>query len=74
VFNVEKVGISDWTDRKMKKVIVTAAMLGQTIYHGISRNVKQVSVIACMSAAGESLLPDILTSQNSPALQKYLKR
>jgi hypothetical protein len=57
VFNLNKVGISDWEDRKTKKVIALAAMPGQTIHHGVSRKVKHISVIACMSAAGESLLP-----------------
>jgi hypothetical protein len=31
MFNLDEVGISDWEDRKTKTVIVTAAMLGQTI-------------------------------------------
>jgi hypothetical protein len=56
VFNLDEVGISDWEHRKTKKVIALAAMSRQTIHHGVSRNVKQISVITCLSAAGESLL------------------
>jgi hypothetical protein len=74
MFNLDGVGISDWEDHKRKKVIVPAAMLGQTIHHEISRNVKHSSVIACVSAAGESLLPRIVTSQNSPVVQEHLKK
>jgi hypothetical protein len=68
VFNLDEVGISDWEDRKTKKVIALATMFGQTIYHGVSRNVKHISVIACLSAAGQSLLHYIVTSQNSPTI------
>jgi hypothetical protein len=56
VFNLDEVDISDWEDCKTKKVIALAAMFGQTIHHGVSRRVKHISVIACLSAAGESLL------------------
>jgi hypothetical protein len=48
VFNLDEVGISDWEDRKTKKVIALAAMFGHTIQHGVSRNVKHISVIACL--------------------------
>jgi hypothetical protein len=47
VFNLDEVGISDWEDRKTKKFIIPAAMPGQTIHHGVSRNVKYISVLAC---------------------------
>jgi hypothetical protein len=52
VLNLDEVGISDWEDRKGKKVAVPPAMLGQTIHHGVARNVKHISVIACKLAAG----------------------
>jgi hypothetical protein len=73
VFNLDEVGISDWEDRKTKKVIALAAMFGQTIHHAVSRRVKHISVIACLSAAGESLLHSIMISQNSPTVQEHLK-
>jgi hypothetical protein len=53
VFNLDETGISDWEDRKMKKAIIPSAMLGQTIHYEVSRNVKHISVIARLSAAGE---------------------
>ena len=76
VFNLDEVGISDWEDRKAKTktVIVPATMRGQTIHHEISRTVKHISVIACVSAAGESLTPYIVTSQRSTAVQEQLKK
>jgi hypothetical protein len=53
MFNLDEVGISDWKDHKTKKVIALPALLRQTIHRGLSRNVKNISVIACLSAAGE---------------------
>jgi hypothetical protein len=49
-------------------------MLGDTMHHGVSRNVKHISVIARLTAAGESLLHYIVTSQNSPTVQEHLKK
>jgi transposase len=63
VFNLDEVGLSDWEDPRPKTVIVPATMRGQTIHHDISRTVKHISVIAWVSAAGESLTPYIITSQ-----------
>jgi cytidine deaminase len=65
--------ISDWEDRKTKKVIIPAAMFRQMIHHGVSRNLKHISVIACMSAVGESLIPCGVASQNSSPVQEHLK-
>jgi hypothetical protein len=74
VFNLDEVGISDWEDRKTKTVIVPATMRGHTIHHEISRTVKHISVIACVSAAGESLTPYIITSQAPTSVQERLKK
>jgi hypothetical protein len=60
VFNLDEVRISNLEDRKTKNVIVPAAMLDQTIRHRVSRNMKHISVIACLFPAGESLLPDMV--------------
>jgi hypothetical protein len=74
VFNLDEVGISDWEDRKTKTVIVPATMRGQMIHHEISRTVRHISVIACVSAAGESLTPDIITFQAPTSIQEQLKK
>jgi hypothetical protein len=74
VFNLDELGISDWDDRKTKAVIARAAMLDQTIHHGVSRNVKHISAIACVPAAEESHLPCIVTSQNSSTVQEHLNK
>jgi hypothetical protein len=74
VFNLDEVGISDWEDRKTKTVVVPAVMIGQTIYHEIFWMAKHISVIACASAAEESLTPYILTSQASRRVREQLKK
>jgi hypothetical protein len=74
VFNLDEVGISDWENRKTKKVTALAAMFAQSIHHEISRKVKHISRIACLSAVGESLLHYTVTSQNSPGVQEHLKK
>jgi hypothetical protein len=49
-------------------------MGAQKIHHKINRKIKHVSVIACISAAGESLTPYIATSQNSLPVRENLKK
>jgi hypothetical protein len=49
-------------------------MFGQAILHGASRNKTHISVIACVSAAGESFLPYRVTLQNSSTIQEHLKK
>jgi hypothetical protein len=76
VFNLDRVDISDWENRKTKtkKVIVPPTMRRQTIHHEISRIEKHISVIACISPAEESLTPYIITSQASTLVQERLKK
>jgi hypothetical protein len=74
VFNLDKVSISDWEDRKTKTIVVPATMRGQTIHREISRTVKHISVIGCISAAGKSLTPDTVASQDPMLAQERLKK
>jgi hypothetical protein len=73
VSNFDEIDISEWDDRKTKKEIVPVSARDHTIYHKINQALKHVSVIVCMSAAGESLMPYIVTSQDSAKLQEQLK-
>jgi hypothetical protein len=71
-FNLDEVGILEWEDRQDKKVIVPKMIAGQTIYHHASRNVKHISIITYITLAGESLMPYIMTSQDSESLHSRL--
>jgi hypothetical protein len=35
---------------------------------------ERISIVACISAAGESLIPYIVTSQDTPSLREHLKK
>jgi hypothetical protein len=67
-------GISDWEDRQSKKVIVPVSARERAIHHRINRRLKHVSIIACVSAAGESLIPYVVTSQDSLPVRDALKK
>jgi hypothetical protein len=66
IFDLDEVGHSEWDDWTSKGVIVPKSMSAQKIHHKINRNLKHMSVIVCISAAGESLTPYIVTSQDPP--------
>jgi hypothetical protein len=72
VFNLDEVGMSEWEDRKVKKVIIPTFVDGQTIHHRTSRGVRHISIIICITAEGASLTPYIVTSQDSDAVRKRL--
>jgi hypothetical protein len=57
VLNLDEIEISEWDDRHEKRVIVPSATRGQTIFHGVQRNLKHISVMACIPAAGEHMTP-----------------
>jgi hypothetical protein len=73
VFNLDEVGISDWEDRKPKKVVVTITVAAHNIHHRISRNVKHISIVTCISGGGAYPTPYVVTSQDSAALHRALE-
>jgi hypothetical protein len=56
-----------------QRVIVPESMSAQKIHQNIKRNIKHLPVVACISAAGESLTPYIVTSQDSLPVRENLK-
>jgi hypothetical protein len=62
VFNLNGTGISEREELWRRRVIVPLAMKGSTIFPGVHRNVKQISVVACISAAGEHMTPFFASS------------
>jgi hypothetical protein len=73
VSNLDEVGISEWEDRAPRKVVVSVSMTDQTSHHGVHRNLKHMSVICCVSAAGESLTPFVVSSQVHDKVIETLK-
>jgi hypothetical protein len=72
VFNLDEIGISDWDDREPKKVVPRTAPL-HSIHHPLSRSVKYISVVACISASGACLTPYVVTSQDSATVRRDLE-
>jgi hypothetical protein len=64
--------MSEWEDRKDKKVIVPKTMDSHTIHHRASRNMKHISITTCINAGGESLTLYIMISQDSEPLRRKL--
>jgi hypothetical protein len=73
VFHIGEVGVYEWQDRASRKAIVSILMTDQPICHGIPRNIKHISVICCVSAAGESLMPFMASSHFNYKLIKQPK-
>jgi hypothetical protein len=73
IFNLGKIGMSEWEDRTERRAIVPSTMRGQTIFHGIHRNLKRISVVACISAAGEHMIPFFVCSQIHDTGERRLK-
>ena len=57
VFNLDEVGTSEWEDRKPKKVFIDKSMDSNSISHSISRRITHITILTCVSAAGDSLMP-----------------
>jgi hypothetical protein len=75
IFNLDQVGVSEWQDRRDKKVFIPRTISGQTMHHRASRIVKHVRIITCIIAAGQSLIPYIVTLQDSQSLRrKFMSR
>jgi hypothetical protein len=73
MFNLDEIGISEWEDCCTRRVIVPSAMKGQTIFHGIHRNLKHIPAVACISAAGEHMTPFFVSSQVNLTVERRLK-
>jgi hypothetical protein len=66
VFNLDEVGSSDWEDRKVKKVIVPAAVDSDAVFHPVSRRFRHMTLLVCVSAGGDSLCPMLVLGQAIP--------
>jgi hypothetical protein len=65
VFNLYKVGMLEWEDRKLERVVLPMTTNGRTVDHNVSRDLKQLSIVTHMSAGGQCLALYFVTSQAS---------
>ena len=61
LFNCDEVGLSAWEDRKILKVVLPKDVNKNNVYHSISRKMQHVTMLVCVSAAGDALTPMIIT-------------
>jgi hypothetical protein len=61
VFNLDEVGSSDWEDRKPKKVIAPQQISPDDLYHSVQWRYRHVTLLACVSAAGDVLTPMVIS-------------
>ena len=61
VFNLDEVGTSSWEDRKPKEAFVDSNIRSTNVYHSVTRKETQMTLLVCVSAAGESLTPMLIT-------------
>jgi hypothetical protein len=73
IFNLDEIGISEWEDKIERHVIVPSAMRGQRIFHGIHWNLKHISAVACISAAGNHMTLFMVCSQFNDSVERLLK-
>jgi hypothetical protein len=73
VFNRDHVEISDLEHRQPKKGVVPMTAALHSIHHRLCRSVKNISVVACISASGAYLTRCVVTSQDSVAVHRDLE-
>jgi hypothetical protein len=73
VLNLDENGISDWEDRKPKKVVVPITASAHNVHHRISRNLKRISIVTCIFTGGACLTPYLVPSHDSAALHRDLE-
>lgn len=71
VFNLDELGYSEWQSRSPKKVIVGANVDSSTVYHSVKRSLSHLSLLACISLAGDSLTPMLITKH--PVSEKFFE-
>jgi hypothetical protein len=67
VFNLDELGSTDWQDRKIKKVIAPAAVSKEDAYHSVSRRPRQMTLLACVSAARDAVTTLLITTTSVDA-------
>ena len=60
VFNLDEVGTSEWEDRKPKRVFIDKLISSNSVTHSITRNITHMTLLTCVSDAGDSLTPFLL--------------
>jgi hypothetical protein len=63
VFNLDEIEIFEWEDSTSSEVTVPVVLSGQTVHHGISRNLKHITIITCAFPGEACLVPYMVILQ-----------
>jgi hypothetical protein len=73
VFSLDNIWISKLDGCKLKKVLIPATFAGQIIPHGISRNIKHILRITCMSTGAACITTHMVISQLTEPVRMHLE-
>jgi hypothetical protein len=73
IFNLDEIGIREKEDRVERKVIVPLAVRKQKIFHGIHPGLKHISLVRCIPAGGDQMIPFLASSQLIDVVVRKLK-
>ena len=66
LFNLDEVGLGEWEDRKIFKVIVPKFADKNSVQHSYKRNSPHITMLVCCSCGGDALTPMIITKNPIP--------
>lgn len=61
LFNLDEVGTSEWEERKILKVVVPKSADKNGVQHHVPRNTTHMTLLVCVSSAGDALTPMLIT-------------
>jgi hypothetical protein len=61
MFNLDEVDSSDLQDCQAREVAIPFAISTGEVFHAVSRRYRHVTLLACVSAVGDSLIPIIIS-------------
>jgi hypothetical protein len=59
-FNFDGIWSSEWEEHKPKKIIALRPIPADQVFHSASRRYRHVTLLACVSAAGDALAPMVI--------------
>ena len=68
VYNIDKTGLSNWEERKPKKVVIPKELENEKINYPINRGNRHITLVVTISAGGDAYFPMAVTSD--PSLEK----
>jgi hypothetical protein len=57
IFNIDESGLSDWEERKEKRVLMPSGHIDSTLHYPVNRSLRHHRLICCISAAEDGYYP-----------------